>query len=481
MSNKYLDYGTQYNVGAEITGGGKFQEDLGVPIDVWDPTSAQSASCEATYNELELNYKTVEDVTGAFPPVSPVNNRLYKDGNYIYWYDEDNLEFDCLNPDDDTIDHIEIVDPLQEVYISSDFKGFVNTYDNLPDVDTVDPGTMYNVRDVQTLFKASTVQWNAQTAVPYLDMTSDHFYTKQNTDDIWWWEPGAQRWISVFNGTGTGEANIIEHVEVNGVRLPETSKIVDASSLENKIESISVNGVAQTIDVNKNVDIISEGEPNIIESILVNGNPVPIAGKAAAITVEDPGEDNVIEVIKFNGAVVPVTDKVAEITGAGEENVIEVVKVSGVALPVDPNEKSVNISTGQLFTSGREVVADDNGVIGHNPNAAIVPETTESFKTTKLSTYGHALSYTTKTFGRGVGDQNDIIGHTNFVTASPAVNKVYAVQYDQYGHITGIPDPYEITTTLVDDDTKLLTSKCVYDAIGDITAILAELNDGDGA
>ena len=445
MSNKYLDYGTQYNVGAEVTGGGKFQEDLGVPIDVWDPTSAQSASCEATYNELELNYKTVEDVTGAFPPVSPVNNRLYKDGNYIYWYDEDNLEFDCLNPDDG-VDHIEIVDPLQEVYISSDFKGFVNTYDALPDVTTVTPGTMYNVKDTEILYKASAVMWNAQTAVPYLNMTSDHFYTKQNTDDLWWWEPARQQWISVFNGVGTGEANVIEHVEVNGVRLPETSKIVDASSLENKLESISINGVAQTIDVNKNIDLAALGEDNVIEEITVNGNPVPVADKLAAITIPDPGEDNVIETIKVNGTVVPVTNKVAEINGMGQVNVIEHVYVNQAECHPDAN-KAVYIDASEFVIARREVAVDSNGVIGHTAFWNVGAETEQTFKSSMVSEYGHVMNWTTWDFGRGLNKTTsttgNVIGHSNSVTAE-TFSGLFYITFDQYGHITSAQDALPI-------------------------------------
>lgn len=90
-----------------------------------------------------------------------------------------------------------------------------------------------------------------------------------------------------------------------------------ASGEPNVIESISVNGVTQPV-INKNVNLqISGGggEPNVIESISVNGVNVQPVNKNVNLQIEEP----TITTIKVNGVTQPITNKTVnlQISGGG--------------------------------------------------------------------------------------------------------------------------------------------------------------------
>lgn len=477
MSNKYLDKDVDYNISAEETGAGKFNRDKGVPISEWDPESTSSVEAQALDKELKANYVTVEDVSGAFPPAEPKSNRFYRDDSALYWYDDLADYWLDLSMLDDPY-AIEELTSGAEQYINMTtqaFKGAVATYSDLPAIADIGVGSLFNVEDVKTVYRSTTSSWVA-TTIPYVEIKSDHFYAKRGTDDVFYWMPNGHKWYSIFNGTGTGEPNVIETISVNGSALPVSNKDVDVTSLSNTIESISVNGVAQIVDENKNVDLDVAGEMNKIDEIYVNGSPIPIVDKIATFVYNDLAEENVIDVIKYNGTTMPVEDKVCYISGAGEENLINSISSGGIPLPIDEN-KNVNIDITAGITVGRGLAKDNYGVVGHKAENAIYPQTAEAFQKVQVDEYGHVLKYTMYTLGNGISMTNNILGHANSVSTE-AAQKLRLFSYDSQGHITASA-PVGVVDTLVDTD-DIPTSAAVYDVVGDIAEILARLNDGSG-
>lgn len=131
-----------------------------------------------------------------------------------------------------------------------------------------------------------------------------------------------------------GEPNVIEVVKRNGTALPVANKAVDVdvpestSDLTNdgdgtsafatedyvdenggKIDSISVNGTAQTIDANKNVDLTV---PTKVSELTNDGDGT----QGSAFATEDYVDQNggKIDVIKVNGTAQTITNKEVNLT-----------------------------------------------------------------------------------------------------------------------------------------------------------------------
>ena len=128
-----------------------------------------------------------------------------------------------------------------------------------------------------------------------------------------------------------GEPNVIETVKRNGTALTVTNKAVD---VEVPILTVKRNGTALTPDSNKAVDVTiptavsdltndSGFQANVLESVSVNGAAQTITSKGVDITVPTKVSDltndsgfqaNVLESVKVNGTAQTITSKAVNIT-----------------------------------------------------------------------------------------------------------------------------------------------------------------------
>lgn len=116
--------------------------------------------------------------------------------------------------------------------------------------------------------------------------------------------------------TAEGEIDALQTGKADASDIPtklsDLTNDLDLSSYENKIESIKVNGVAQTIAANKSVDI----------TIHSHSNSAVLNATTASFTTE-------------------LKNKIDGLEAGAEVNVVETVKVNGVALT--PSNKAVDI------------------------------------------------------------------------------------------------------------------------------------------
>ena len=115
------------------------------------------------------------------------------------------------------------------------------------------------------------------------------------------------------------EVNVIESVVVNGQTATIAGKTASVTIETGAIDSISVNGTAQSIDANKNVDITV---PTKTSDLTNDDNVVKDASYVhtdnnftnALKTKVENSDANVIETIKVNGTEQTVTSKAVDIT-----------------------------------------------------------------------------------------------------------------------------------------------------------------------
>lgn len=79
---------------------------------------------------------------------------------------------------------------------------------------------------------------------------------------------------------------------------------------------------------------------------------------------------------------------------------------------------------------------DENDIIGHS-NSSITAKTGEGLATIKHDQYGHITGSTSKILGRGLSDVSNTIGHSNAEVTAKTNTNIVGMSYDKYGHITG--------------------------------------------
>ena len=104
---------------------------------------------------------------------------------------------------------------------------------------------------------------------------------------------------------------------------------------------------------------------------------------------------------------------------------------------IDDTTDTLDVSPTLTGVDGITIDNTINHTVGHTNQ--VTGDSTESIRSFAYDDYGHLTTETSKTLGRGLDDQSDIIGHSNAavtpVTTSDGL--LYNYQYDEYGHITG--------------------------------------------
>ena len=155
---------------------------------------------------------------------------------------------------------------------------------------------------------------------------------------------------------------------------------------------------------------------------------------------------------------------------------------------IDDTTDTLDVSPTLTGVDGITIDNTINHTVGHTNQ--VTGDSTESIRSFAYDDYGHLTTETSKTLGRGLDDQSDIIGHSNAavtpVTTSDGL--LYNYQYDEYGHITGrtgltniagadrgltvvnnlVGHSNSITANTVNDNR---TKNLNYDAYGHITGV----------
>lgn len=74
-------------------------------------------------------------------------------------------------------------------------------------------------------------------------------------------------------------------------------------------------------------------------------------------------------------------------------------------------------------------------IIGHSNS--VTASSTNGLKSFTHDEYGHVTASTEKTIGRGLNDSSNVIGHSNSAITAKTSEGLATIKYDQYGHITG--------------------------------------------
>ena len=86
------------------------------------------------------------------------------------------------------------------------------------------------------------------------------------------------------------------------------------------------------------------------------------------------------------------------------------------------------------LTANRAVITNNDGKLA--VSTGITANTTNGLKTFKVNAQGLITEYTAKTLGRGLGDTNNVIGHSNAEITAALTQAVYPTKIDKYGHVT---------------------------------------------
>lgn len=155
------------------------------------------------------------------------------------------------------------------------------------------------------------------------------------------------------------EANVIENVTVNGQTATITGKTASVTIDTGTIDSISVNGAAQTIDANKNVDItvptnISDlnNDSNFVSdsNYTHTDNNYTTADKNKLAGIDTSALANKIEKIKVNNTEQTITDKTVNISVPVSSS--DLSDGSDLAKKTDIPEKTSDLTNDSGFITG---------------------------------------------------------------------------------------------------------------------------------
>lgn len=148
--------------------------------------------------------------------------------------------------------------------------------------------------------------------------------------------------VSTLEQAG-GQPNVIETVKVDGTVLTVTDKAVDidlATPLSGKVDKVAGKGLSTedytTAEKTKLSGIAEGAQANVIESISVNGNAATISGKAASVTIG--------EATTSTSGVMSAADKskLDGVESGAQENVLESISAADNSVTVGAVDASKN-------------------------------------------------------------------------------------------------------------------------------------------